>query len=564
MLYDELNPNIDYSRSNLRWDGWGAYTEDFLLRKHIPEILEYLAKLWNQPLFPKTEGKKWEDLPIKKSRLSQKEISELEKICGKDFVKLDNYERIFHSAGKSYYDVVRVRYGLLKDYVDVVCYPQTEEQISAILKFCSSKKIAVIPFGGGSSVVGGVEALKEKEQKAILSLDLTKMNSLLELDIQSRIATFQAGIYGPKLEKLLNDKGYTLGHFPQSFEYSTLGGWVAARSSGQQSSKYGRIDKILVSLKGISPTGELVTHKLPPSAIGPDLNQILAGSEGLLSVITQVTVKVHPLPQARHYFAFLFPNFERGMEFIREANLKGLKLSMMRLSDEDETELFETLSKLGKEDNWKNNLKQKLIQKVLNWNGIGEKRALMMTGVDGSYVEIDEIVPKAKYLAEKYGGFFAGTRPGQNWLKSRFNMPFLRNHFLENGVGVDTLETSITYDRILKLHEHVKVKIKEAMNPCSVMCHISHSYHEGASLYFTILFPLDVENSIEQWWKMKRAATDAILEIGGSVSHHHGIGTDHKEWYLRTLSASAKQGFLALKEKWDPKFILNPKKLFHE
>ncbi len=561
MLYDELNSNIDYSRSNLRWDGWGAYSEDFLLKDHVVEILDHLVELWNLPKFPKTPGKKWEDLSVRKIRLTEKELLELEKICGKEFVKTDNYERIFHSAGKSYYDVLRIRNDFLKEYVDVVCYPQNETQIIQILKFCNSKKIAVIPFGGGSSVVGGVEALKNKDQKAILSLDLTKLNQLLELDMQSRTATFQAGIYGPKLEKILNDKGYTLGHFPQSFEYSTLGGWVAARSSGQQSSKYGRIDKILNSLKVITCTGEIYTWKLPPSAMGPDLNQILAGSEGILGIITQVTVKIHPLPQARSYFGFLFPSFERGIEFIREANLKGLKLSMMRLSDEDETELFQILSKIGKQETWKSKIKDKIIQKVLEWNGIGNTKAFMITGVDASYLEIDEVVPKAKYLAEKYNGFYAGTKPGKNWLRSRFNMPFLRNYFLENGVGVDTLETSITYDRILKLHEHVKEKIKSSLKYCDVMCHVSHSYHEGASLYFTIIFPLDLQNPIEQWQVMKRSATEAILEVGGSVSHHHGIGIDHKEWYLKTLSDSSKEGLLALKKTWDPKSILNPGKL---
>jgi alkyldihydroxyacetonephosphate synthase len=562
MLYEELNPNLDYSRKNLRWDGWGALSEDFFLKEHIGEILENLANKWALDSFPKTSGKSWEKIILKKTRLSSNDQKQIQKIIGEENFKIDPYERIFHSAGKSYYDVLRLRFGLLADYVDAVAYPTNELEIQKLIEYCSTKNIAIIPFGGGTSVVGGVEAFKTT-QRAILCLDITKMNAFLELDIQSRTATFEAGIYGPKLEKILNDKGYTLGHFPQSFEYSTLGGWVAARSSGQQSSKYGRIDKILVSLKLITGRGIIQTAKLPPSAQGPDLNQIIAGSEGLFGIITQVTVKVHPLPQARRYFGILFPNFERGTEFIREANLKCLKISMLRLSDEDETDLFGTLSSLGKQQSFSRKLKYKLIDKLLDWNGIGKRKSAMIAGIDASFHEVEEVFPRLKYLAEKYDGFYAGEGPGKNWLKSRFNMPFLRNYFLENGIGVDTLETSITYDRIHKLHQTVKQAIYSVMPKSYVMCHISHSYHEGASLYFTIIFTIDLDDPIEQWWKMKKAASDAIFEIGGSISHHHGIGKDHKEWYEKTLGQTTKEGLLALKRTWDPKDIFNPGKLFH-
>jgi alkyldihydroxyacetonephosphate synthase len=563
MLYEELNPNIDYSRKNLRIDGWGAHTEDFFLKDHIPEILANLSVRWAMPPFPKTPAKPWEELTLRKTRLTLTEQNGIEKIIGKENFKTDNYERIFHSAGRSYYDVLRIRLGLLKEYVDGVAYPSNEQEVQNLFQYCSSKNIALIPFGGGSSVVGGVEAVKSDTQKAILSLDMTRMTGFVELDTQSRTATFEAGIYGPKLEKSLNDKSYTLGHFPQSFEYSTLGGWIAARSSGQQSGKYGRIDKILNSLRMVTSNGIIQTLKLPPASTGPDLNQIIAGSEGLLGIITQVTVKIHPLPQSRKYFGILFPDFEKGTEFIREANLKGLKLSMSRLSDEDETELFGTLASLGKKQTFTRKLKTKLINNVLRWNGIGNVKTAMIAGIDSSLHEIEEILPRVKYLAEKHGGFYAGESPGKNWLKSRYNMPFLRNYFLESGVGVDTLETSITYDRIHKLHNAVKESIRAIMPKCYVMCHISHSYHDGASLYFTIIFPLDLHDPIAQWWNMKKAASDTIFEIGGSISHHHGVGTDHKEWYEKALGQTAKDGLLALKNNWDPKGILNPGKLFY-
>jgi alkyldihydroxyacetonephosphate synthase len=562
MLYEELNPNINYARENLRWDAWGAHNEDFFMKVHLPEIYQNLLKEWNLSSFPKTPGVSIDEISLKPSRLTKADLKALQKIVGEAHVKDSRYERVFHGVGRSYYDVIRLRFNLVKEFPDVVVYPSSDEEIQSILEFCGNKKFSVIPFGGGSSVVGGVESIRNKTHKAILTMDLTRMDQLIELDSNSRTATFEAGIYGPRLEKILNDKGFTLGHFPQSFEYSTLGGWIAARSSGQQSGKYGRIDKILNSLRFVTSSGVINTLKAPPSSIGPDLNQIIAGSEGLLGVISRVTVKIHPLPQARKYFGILFPNFSAGAEFIREANLKNLRLSMMRLSDEDETHLFSMMASLGKKNTVFRKVKYKLINKVLEWNGIRDIHCAMIAGIDASVQEIEEALPRIKYLAEKHGGFFAGENPGKNWLKARFNMPFLRNHFLENGIGVDTLETAITYDRLIQLHGKVISSIRKVLPKASIMCHISHSYHEGASLYFTIIFPLDTKNPVEQWFMMKKAASDAIVEVGGSISHHHGVGADHKVWYQKQIDKTSLQGLKSLKKIWDSKNVLNPGKLF--
>lgn len=557
-FYTELNPSINYTRNNLRWDAWGAYTEDFFLKDHINEILNILRNDWGVSSLPRTPGVKMDDLKVPKSRLDKNLLAGLSKILP---VKTDLQERVFHSAGRSYYDVIRLRFNLLKDYVDGVVYPKTEEEISSLLLFCKTKKIAVVPFGGGSSVVGGVEARKGKQHKAVISVDMTDMKELVDIDPVSCTASFQAGIYGPVLENLLNERGFTLGHFPQSFEYSTLGGWIAARSSGQQSGKYGRIDKIINSARILTPNGTIETWKVPLSSAGPDMNQIISGSEGLLGIITQVTLKIQPLPKSRKYFGIVFPDFASGVGFIREANRKGLKLSMMRLSDKIETNQYSRFGTIGKPMTAFRRFKYAMIEKILQWNDILDNRCALIGGVDSDEIEVERQIHEAKQTAKHHGGFFAGEGPGKNWLKSRYNMPFLRNHLLENGIGVDTLETVITYDRILTLHKHVEEAIKNTMQ-CTVMCHVSHSYADGASLYFTIIFPLDLKDPCGQWMKMKKAASDAIYSSGGSISHHHGVGTDHQEWYLKQAGETAVTALKGLKNSLDKEGIMNPGKLF--
>ncbi|TGL94329.1 FAD-binding oxidoreductase, partial [Leptospira barantonii] len=274
-------------------------------------------------------------------------------------------------------------FNTLKSFVDGVIYPSKESEISKILEYCSKNNITVIPFGGGSSVVGGLEVVKGKGQKSVLSLDTTRMDALISLDKESHLATFQAGIYGPKLEKLLNDKGFTLGHFPQSFEYSTLGGWIAARSAGQQSNRYGKIEEILTCLKVITPTGAVETLREPASSTGPNLNHIFAGSEGLLGIITEATIKVHKLPETRKYFGIVFPNFAAGVDFIRDVNHKEIPTSMIRLSDTNETRLYQTLGTLGKKNTpirWIKNLIQ---NQVLKMNSIGDDKCVILLGLDG-------------------------------------------------------------------------------------------------------------------------------------------------------------------------------------
>lgn len=563
MFYTELNSNIDYSRDNLRWNAWGAYGQDFFRVGQMLEILGFLADEFKITDIRKTPPVALEEITLSKSNLTPTQVRELGKICGSKHVSTERRERIFHSAGKSYYDVLRLSFDTLKHFVDGVVYPGKESEISKILEYCSRNNITVIPFGGGSSVVGGLEVVKGKGQKVVLSLDTTRLSALIRLDRESHLATFQAGIYGPKLEKTLNDQGFTLGHFPQSFEYSTLGGWIAARSAGQQSNRYGKIEEILTSLKVVTPAGTVETLREPASSTGPDLNQIFAGSEGLLGVISEATIKVHKLPETRKYFGIVFPDFSSGVDFIREVNHREIPTSMIRLSDKSETRLYQTLGTLGKKNTPIRWLKNKIQDSVLKWKSIGEDKCVILLGLDGSKEDVDAHFSKIKRILSAHKGLYAGTHLGEQWIHSRYNMPFLRNHVMENGIGVDTMETSTTYDRVLTLHKEGIASLEKSIPGSIAMCHISHSYHEGACLYYTILFPMDEKKPADQWFKMKRTVSETFYQNGAPISHHHGVGFDHKPWYVKATSQPALSGLKAFKKEIDKKEILNPGKLFH-
>jgi alkyldihydroxyacetonephosphate synthase len=561
-LYYEFNPNLDYSRENLRWNGWGAYQEDFYAKNLMVKILDFLRNEIGVSKDTLTTSITIDSVNLPSSKFSPRDITSFKQIVGKDCFNSSRNDRIFHSVGRSYYDIIRLNFNLVKDFVDGVVYPTTDKQIEKILDYCSKNSIAVIPFGGGSSVVGGIEATKSKGQTKILSLDLLKFNQLIAINNSNKTATFQSGIYGPKLEQILNKEGFTLGHFPQSFVYSTLGGWVAARSAGQQSNRYGKIEEMMVCCSMRTPEGIIKTGDYPASSTGPNWNHIIAGSEGLLGVITDVTVKIHELPEKRYYTGILFPSFHKGKECIREINQNGLSTAMLRLSDEEEARLFGTLGTLGSKGifhaikNWIQNI-------VLNLYGLKDKKAVLILGLEGCPDDIEMNLERILEIARKHNGFVAGEKIGLNWMKNRFNMPFLRNHLVEHGFGVDTMETSAPYDQLESIREDFHKRIKALFKNAKSLCHISHSYENGACLYFTVIFQMDSKKPVEQWIKLKKTASQVFFDHGASASHHHGIGMDHKEWYLKEFGKLATQSLTSLKATLDKKGIMNPKKVFH-
>ena len=566
MFYHEIRFDIDYSPENQRWNGWGSHGHDWHMREHVAELKKVFVREL-QPdggVLPDTPSVALSDLKVPASRLKDRDLQALAAICGKNGVSADRQLRVLHSAGQSYYDVLRVRENQLKSYTDAVVFPEKEAQLVKLFGWCAKQRVALVPYGGGSSVVGGVEAQKAKKQRAVLTVNLTRMNQLLELDEYSRLARFQPGVYGPQLEKILNERGYTLGHFPQSFEYSTLGGWVAARSGGQQSNRYGKIEEMLTAVRVITPAGQIETLRVPAESAGPDWNQIIAGSEGLLGIISEVTVRIHRLPQSRRYFGILFPGFRQGVDFVREVSTEGegFDLSMARLSDEEETRMYTLLGQVTKKKTLFSPVKHAVQEAVLRAAGQGAGRCVVIAGMDGEVSHMNRQEIRLRRAVRKHGGFFAGQSVGKNWIRGRFNMPFLRNHVLDFGVGVDTLETSTTYANVEAVHRGVLEALRSVTPHVVAFCHMSHSYHEGACLYFSFMFLIDQKNPVAQWQRFKKAASDKLVELGATISHHHGVGADHVPWYRKSNQRAAIAGLQAMKKAVDPDGILNPGKVF--
>lgn len=551
---------MGYTREELRFNGWGLKRKSFDLRGRDHEVWAFVEEVLGLTELPSTPALPLEELDLPAVRLKEETLAALREIT--DRVSTDAYERAFHAVGKSYFDLLRIRRGELSDLPDAVVYPADHDEVMALLAYCAEHRVSVVPFGGGSSVVGGVEARCGEGHAGVLTLDLTRMARLLEIDETSLTATFEAGIYGPELEELLEARGYTVGHFPQSFEFSTLGGWIAARGAGQQSNRYGAAAKLLVGARVATPAGEWRTKPFPNSAAGPDLNQMIAGSEGTLGVITEATVKIHALAESRDFISFLFRSWESGAAAVRKITQAELPVSTLRLSDVDETRFYSEFRNVLKPSK-----AQEVALKALRAGGYDEP-CVLMVGFEGAAGSVRAAWRRAFAIATREGGLFVGRGPGKSWYENRFAMPYLRDPLMDRGVGIETLETSTRWSNVGRLYRAVRGAIQGTMEDCGhpgiVLAHISHTYATGPSLYFTFLFPRDLEDEIGQWRAMKEAASRAISENGGTISHHHGVGIDHAHWM------SAEKGELgigmlqAAKDRLDPQGIMNPGKLIPE
>ena len=548
-----------YRREALRFNGWGLNERTFALHGRDAAVWDFVRDAIGVRELPSTPAMALDAIALPEGQLPDAALARLREITDQDRVKTDSYERAFHAVGKSYFDMLRIRAGELPDAPDAVVYPKDHGEVQQVLSYCTERRIGVIPFGGGSSVVGGVEARRGAGHVGVVTLDTTLMDRLLDLDEVSHTATFQTGIYGPELEEVLRARGYTLGHFPQSFEFSTLGGWIAARGAGQQSNRYGSAVKQLVAARVATPSGEWRTQPFPASAAGPDLNHVLAGSEGALGVITEATVKVHPLAESRDFVSFLFRSWQSGLEAVRRITQAELRVSTLRLSDVDETHFY---------GGFKNVLEPSKVQEValgaLGKAGF-DQPCVLMVGFEGAPAAVKMAWRHAFAIATKSGGLYVGRSPGNSWYEKRFDMPYFRDPLMDHGVGIDTLETCTTWSNVPRLYAAVTRAIRGAIEATGkkgiVLAHISHTYLEGTSLYFTYLFARDLEDEVGQWHTIKDAASDAITENGGTISHHHGVGTDHVRWLPKEKGELGMAILEAAKARVDPEGIMNPGKL---
>lgn len=550
-------------RATLRWNGWGPAKQPNPLPSDAPQWT-WIGETLGLSQLPSTPAVPLADIRLPHGRLSQGTLTKLRGIVGENQLRTDDYERAFHARGKSYHDLLYVRAGKLDMAPDAVVYPRSADETLAIVKLCAEEDISLIPYGGGSSVVGGINAMAKSLGGAVITLDTTLMTRIVQIDKVSMTARIEAGIYGPALEEQLQNHGVTLSHYPQSFEYSTLGGWIAARGAGQQSNRYGKAEKWLVSATLATPKGFWTTESTPASAAGPNLNQLVAGSEGTLGVICEATVKIHELPERKDYRGYLFKTFQAGIDAARRINHAEIPVAMVRLSDAPETHFFQTFSATGS-----GGLKAKLQRAYLKMKGFDDTPCLMLIGHEGDKDTVVWAQEQTEDVCKRLGALPLGTGPGKRWYHGRFNSPAIRDPMMDRGIGIDTLETSTRWSNIANLHEKVSSAIEAAMAANMpeqnargiVMAHVSHSYPDGASLYFTFVFPRQLDREVTQWQALKRAASDAIVMNGGTITHHHGVGTDHAPWLGEEKGPIGLSLLKAAKREMDPKGMMNPGKL---
>lgn len=564
------------NKFKMKWWGWGAENIRFNVQDR-PGIKQYVHDKLQVDLSIKPIEWDINKISIPAASLPDDIIESLKSILGQDGLSIDRNDRIIHAYGKSYKDLLRIRSLKIEKAPDVVLYPSQEEQIVNLIKFCKTRKIALVPFGGGSSVVSGLEPEKGG-MSYLASLDMSRFKQILSIDQESMTATIQAGKFGPELEDELNAKGFTLGHFPQSFEFSTLGGWIAARSSGQNSILYGGIERLVISLRIITPAGIIETLASPPHACGPDIREMLLGSEGIFGVITSATVKICPLPEAKDYFMLLFKTFGEAARAGRMIAQRGLKAgvvpAMLRISDEDETAASLAMSG-GHSVGFRAGLKSffykvfKLYLRISGFKLDGPLSAVFI-GLEGNFDTVEAMKTAIlSFLSDdretktSFDFFNLGSSPGKKWLKDRFFLPYLRDDLMDNKVFIETLETVTTWSNLFKLYNDIRKAISAVCEkdklPVVVYTHISHLYPEGASLYFTIMARQRETAPLQQWVDIKTAANKAIADNHAAISHHHGVGMDHKSHlHWNGVERALVKG---LKNSLDPEGLFNPGKL---
>jgi alkyldihydroxyacetonephosphate synthase len=516
---------------SMRWNGWGHPDRATPLPDSVVGLLRDLLGV--RPV--STPPARLEEVEPPAPRPAVRALAE---ILGPDHVWTDDETRIRHTRGKSTPDLLRMRAGDARDAPDAVVLPGSHADVLAVLERCSRERIAVVPFGGGTSVVGGLTAQGEGFA-AVVALDLGRLDRVTALDAVSRTATLQAGLRAPRAEALLAERGHTLGHYPQSYEWATIGGFAATRSSGQASAGYGRFDDMVAGLTVATPRGTLRLGRAPRSAAGPDLRELVLGSEGAFGVITDVTARIRPVPEVRAYEGWRFPTFAEGSAAVRALAQDGPLPTVLRLSDETETMIG-----LARPEE-------------IDGEAAGGEGCLAVCGYEGGREEVAARRAGARAVLDAHGGAPLGEEPGESWAAGRFAAPYLRDALLDVGAFAETLETAGSWSALPRLREAVRLALSRELPSSLVMCHISHVYPDGASLYFTVL-TAQGDDPLARWRRAKTAVSDAIIEAGGTISHHHGVGTDHRDWLAREIGPLGVDALRAVKDRLDPVGVLNP------
>ncbi|MGB1744164.1 MAG: FAD-binding oxidoreductase [Limisphaerales bacterium] len=547
---------------HMKWWGWGH--EDVTFDDSTkPELWPYLKRelgvdeiRWEKPVA-------FEDVTLPEQKNNEAFLAAIGAELGDGQVVDDKKSRLVHAAGKSFRDLWLMRHGQVQFAPDCVVYPDTEEDVALVVRAAHEHGVVLVPFGGGSNIAGCLVP-SDRGGRMVVSLDMCRMHRVLEVDRYSLTARIQPGVYGQHLEDQLAEHGVTLGHFPDSFLHSTLGGWVATRSAGMQSDIYGKIEDMVISLRMVTPSGTIITRTVPKSSNGIDIKHLCIGSEGILGVITEVVVQVHHKPEKEDWYGWLFPDFKSGLDAIHECHRGDCMPTVTRLNDPKKTALSFAFK------HPKTGIKDK-IAKAFKWYIGNVKKidfnqcCLMVVKYEGTPQAFNRIKNRVTAIYKKHRGVCLGAEPGRSFAKVKFDFPHLRDYVMDRSIMADVSETATTWDNLRTLHESGLADVEQAIKDTGVDawvgCHLSHSYRTGASLYFTFGCLQREGREIEQYLYVKKAAEDAFMKNGGTLSHHHAVGTEHLPWVEEDLSPTGLKAVKALKAGLDPNDIMNPGKI---
>jgi len=505
-----------------------------------------------------------ESLPIPVASTPQGLRTSLCDAVGPGHVKDTTLERVLHSYGKGLRDLVRIRRGDWGRLPDLVVYPESEDDVAAIVNAALAHNAVVIPFGGGTNISGSLE-VPRTETRPVISVDMSRMGSVVEIDEVSRIARIQAGAYGPDIEQHLRERGWTLGHFPDSFKHSTLGGWIATRSSGMQSDKYGDIADLTRAVRVVTPNGVLATRVVPSASTGPSVKEMILGSEGRLGIITEATVHVHRIPEKRQIYGYLFPDWSRSIRAMTAIAASDAAPSVTRVSDASETRFsFATKKHEAFVGRIKTRISKLFLEKIKHFDT--RQMCLSFIGYEGSDNHVRTQKKLVDEIVSRHGGFCAGTGPGELYDQKKFDTPYIRDFLLDHGALADVSETAAPWALLENLYDGVMDRARNAFDELNVrgyiMCHLAHSYHSGACLYFTFAFrPSDPDRSLEQYDVVKRAIQQGFIDLGGTLSHHHAVGVEQAPWLSQDISPAGVSMIRSLLDGVDPHHNFNPGKI---
>jgi len=547
---------------HMKWWGWGLEGVAFH-HEDKPGFAPFVVSAVDLDLnvVEPGEAPDFAALEVPEGRAPEALLTALRDAVGAEYVVTADLDRVVHTYGKSVRDLIRIRAGQLGRVPDAVVYPADEDEVRAVVALAVERDAVLIPFGGGSNISGSLEA-PVHETRAVISLDMGRLDALLDIDEDSGLARIQAGAQGPRIEEQLTARGWTLGHFPDSFTHSTLGGWIATRSSGMQSDKFGDIADITRGLRLVRPDGVVVLRPLPSTSTGPSVREMILGSEGRLGVITEATVQVHRLPEKRVILGYLFKTFSDGLQAMKEIAESDATPSVTRVSDGGESRMSFATAKASRSPG--SRIQKGLFQFLegRGWNL--DEIALSFVGYEGGPELVARNQAIVKRIIKKHHGLLVGTGPGVLYDQKKFDTPYIRDFLLDRGATADVSETAAPWSKLQGVYDAVTTAARDAFDRLGVvgwvMCHLSHSYHSGACLYFTFAFKQAGE-PLAQYDTVKSAIQQAFIDAGGTLSHHHAVGVEHSPWLEQDISPEGVVLMRGLFDAADPGANFNPGKI---